>query len=146
MAVTIQDLRAAFPDDPAFVVDAAERGLELVDAKAEYADRIMAAAKAEREKAHQAMTAMEARLAAATAEVEALKTRASSAKLQPVPDPTTGVPPAASASDEVEQLTRQYMQSGMPAHEAHQRVMTKFPELRERFVAEANQGNGRRAG
>lgn len=45
---SVRDLRAAFQNDPEYALDAAERGLSLLEAKAEYADKLVAKLTAER--------------------------------------------------------------------------------------------------
>lgn len=59
---SVKDLRAAFPNDPTFALDAAERGLTLLEAKAEYGDKVAAQLVTERT----AREAAEAKLAQAT--------------------------------------------------------------------------------
>ena len=39
-AATIAELKAEFKDDPAYALEAAEKGLTLIEAKAEYSDRL----------------------------------------------------------------------------------------------------------
>lgn len=58
---SVKDLRAAFPDDPTFALDAAERGLTLLEAKAEYGDKLAVKLTAERKRREE----LEAKLAKA---------------------------------------------------------------------------------
>lgn len=65
VAASVKELRAAFPNDPTFALDAAERGLSLLEAKAEYGDKLQAQLSAQAAEQTKKIADLEAKLAQA---------------------------------------------------------------------------------
>ncbi len=66
VAASVKELRAAFANDPSFALDAAERGLSLLEAKAEYADKLQAKLSAQNEEQSKQIADLQAKLAQAS--------------------------------------------------------------------------------
>lgn len=144
MPATIGDLKNAFPGDPGFALDAAERGIELVEAKAEYGDKLAAQAQKNEAEAAARVAKLEAALAEKDAALAEAKQKAAPIRgVQPAIEESGGGS-ALSAADEVASLKQELVARGMSREQAHAKVMRTNPGLRDRYVRE-HQGQRLRA-
>lgn len=137
MPATISDLKSAFPSDPAFALDAAERGLELVEAKAEYADKLTAQLEAREREMQARLDKLNADLEAKQQEIAEAQERSRAPRgVKPAAEVVVSSAPAMSAAEEVRDRVNALMARGADRHKAHAQVMRQDADLRERYVAE----------
>lgn len=137
MPATISDLKNAFASDPAFALEAAERGLELVEAKAEYADKIASQLKVREEELQSKLVELEAALASKDQELLEAADRARVARgTKPASEAIVVNFTPASAADQVRDRVNELSYLGMTRARAHAHVMRNDSELRDRYIAE----------
>lgn len=150
-AATLAELRAALPNAGSdFLVQQIEAGATISAATGKYCDILQAQLLAANEK-----------LTAATAEIDTLKSqittmKAATGKHEAAADVPTGkTKPEGEQTDDMDEdetapmqwnrLINQQVKAGMSRPRAASIVAKKHPELRERMIAEANQGRSARA-
>lgn len=140
-AASIAELKAAFPNDAQFALDAAEKGLTLIEAKAAYADTL--AARLQNRDAELAQARKEQQEAAAKATTPGRGAAA-------VPEGETAtVADGGSTGDPIAEWNAALdakVQARIPRARAVSQLVKAKPDLHQRYVAAWNEANGRRVG
>ncbi len=132
---TIAELKAAFPKDPLFALESAEKAFTLTEAKAAYAD------------------VLATRLDQATAQAEQLKAAAAATAAKDEPPRKPGVRPlesgtpagaresfAGDAKAEFRARVEELRAKGMSRQDAVRKVCVEQPDLQAAVIAQANPG------
>jgi len=134
-AASIAELKAAFPDDPTFTLDAAEKGLSLLQAKAAYCERLQ-----------EEVERRDEQLAAKDKEIGELKAKAAKPKIgaEPVPETATATVTHEDPIAEFQSRVAAKVKAGMSRQEANRSVIAEDGDLHEAYITAYNRNHGRR--